>query len=193
MPISCKIIGKAQLIPVDLIYPPYPLIHGDKICEIITGQENLVGFDGLFTSNKKFKLGISSADCAAIFFKNSQKFGVIHAGWRGLCGNICENMMQIFQQDQEDFEVFVSPILDNFEIKKDFCHNQILAKFGNKFFENIKKSEKITFNFKAALKSILPENAKFDGRNTLKSPDLYSWRENKTPHRNFMIAGDLIN
>ncbi len=179
--------------------------HSNNIIEIKTGSENLENCDGLFVSlpsclrgvntieNQRgdilesYLLTIKTADCAPIVFISKNKFGVIHAGWRGLCGNIIENMLENFSE--KNIQIYVGPILPRFEIQKDFCYEKIQQKFGNKFFEI--KNENIFFNFKEALKSILPPQTIFDERNTFEEKNLASWRENKTDKRNFTIVGDF--
>ena len=71
--------------------------------------------------------------------------------------------------------------MHSFEIKKDFCFDQIQEKFGNKYF--IESEGKITFLFKDAIMSLLPKNANFDARNTFLDLSLPSFRRNKTSER----------
>ena len=159
-------------IPYDVIIPKQ--CHGTKIVEIITGNEDLSECDGVWTKNKSLILGIKTADCAPICFGDMEKFGVIHAGWRGLVNGICEQMLEIFNSNNT--YIFIGPMLPEFEIKKDYCYEAINKKFGEKFF--IEREGKIFFEFKDALISILP-NVKFDPRSTYTDKGLSSWRRDK--------------
>ena len=153
--------------------------HGLKIVEIITGQEDLTDCDGVWTRNKDFILGIKTADCAPVCFSDSEKFGILHAGWRGLVSGICEKMLDIFNSPET--EIFVGPMLPEFEIKKDSCYEAISQKFGSQFF--VEKDDEIIFKFKDALASILPK-AVFDPRTTFGDQSLSSWRRDKIRNQN---------
>jgi len=199
-----KTLSPKDEIP-DLVIVPIQT-HSDNIIEIKTGKENLENCDGIWTfitppsplltqegEIKHFLLGIKTADCAPIVFIDDEKFGVIHAGWRGLCGNIIENMLEIFlkkNSKNKNLKIWVGPILPKFEIQKDFCYNLIYQKFGETFFEE--KNNNIYFNFKKALASLLPK-AEFDNRNTLEDENLASFRENKTLERNITIVGEICD
>jgi len=160
--------------------------HSNNIIEIKTGKEDLQNCDGIITSNKNnFSLGIQTADCAAICFYNNENYGIIHAGWKGLMGGIIEKMLDDFVNPK----VFVSPILNEFEIQKDDCYEQIKNKFGDKYFyiKKTKNKDIIIFKFLEAIKSILPRNAIFDSRDTFKNTDLASWRRDGSGKRNYTI------
>lgn len=147
--------------------------HSTHIIEIKTGKEDLQNCDGLFTSQKNnFSLGIRTADCAAICFSDNEKYGIIHVGWRGLVGGIIEKMLNNFVNPK----VFVSPILNEFEIQKDDCYEKINQKFGKRYFYVKTENNKtiIFFKFLEAIKSVLPQNTIFDSRDTFKNSNLAS-------------------
>ena len=158
----------------DTIFPIQT--HSNNIVEIKTWKENLEDCDGIFTSKEhNFKLWIKTADCAAIVFEDDNYYGILHSGWRWLVNWIIEKMLEKFDNPK----VFVAPFLKEFEIQKDFCYNAIYQKFQDRFFEE--KNDKIIFHFEKAVKSVLPENAVFDTRDTYDDLDFYShrrWRNN---------------
>ncbi len=172
--------------------------HGNNIVEIITGQEHLSDCDGIWTcistmgekKRRTFQLGIKTADCAPICFWEEERYGILHAGWRGLCNGIIEKMLSKFEKPN----VWVGPILPQFEIQKDFCYDQIYTKFGDRFFTSSRNSpfpqrrgdKRILFDFKSALALILPM-AKFDNRSTYEKKDLASWRRDQDKRRNLTI------
>lgn len=174
---SITIYSNLEAIPSNVILPQQ--IHGDKIIEIITGDENLDNCDALITKNKSFHLGIKTADCAAICFTDGEKIGIAHIGWRGLCFSLIEKMLEKF--NQKNLRVFIGPFYHSFEIKKDFCFDKIQEKFGNKYF--IESGDRITFLFKDAIMSLLPPNTEMDPRNTFEDLSLPSYRRNKTLKR----------
>ena len=192
--INIKTYLPGESLPANLTLPQQT--HSNRIVEIITGEEDLSDCDGLWTrlysspckgrldGVMNFPLGVKTADCAAITFYDQEKYGIIHAGWRGLCNGVIENMLAIFDNPK----IWISPILSQFEIKQDFCYDQLQAKFGDQFF-NYKSvplekgeaggsTEVIIFDFQAALKSLLP-TAEFDSRNTTQDLTLASWRRDK--------------
>lgn len=161
--------------------------HSNRIIEVITGQEDLTGCDGVWTKNTDFTLGIKTADCAAIAFCNQDQFGIIHAGWRGLVNGIVEKMCKTAFPDnlnnlsRDKVQIWVGPILPQFEIQPDDCYDQIEAKFGEAFF--VEKAGKIYFDFRGALEHLLP-TAQFDGRSTYDTLELASWRRDQDLRRN---------
>ncbi|OGI60572.1 hypothetical protein A2641_03505 [Candidatus Nomurabacteria bacterium RIFCSPHIGHO2_01_FULL_37_25] len=154
-------------------------VHGNNIIEIITGGEKLASCDALITQNRKFSLGIKTADCATVCFTDGKKIGIAHIGWRGLCLSLIEKMLTHF--DFQNLNVFVGPFMHSFEIKKDFCFTQIQEKFGDKCF--IEKKDKIIFLFKDAIMSLLPQNTQIDDRDTFEDSSLPSFRRDKTKER----------
>lgn len=165
--------------------------HSNNIIEVITGEENTDNSDGLITSKDNiFSLGIKTADCAAICFYDENSYGIIHAGWRGLVNGIIEKMLDKFNNPK----VFVSPLLPEFEIKKDACYEQIHDKFGEKYFSITVQEDnpKIVFQFHKCLQSLLPGNTVFDNQDTFSDSSLASWRRDNTNDRNLTIISNLF-
>ncbi len=160
-----------------IIFPT--LVHGAKVVEILIGTENVEGVDGLVTKNKNLTLGIKTGDCAPICFSDGETIGIAHVGWPGLCAGMIENILPFFNKAK--LEVFVGPFIHSFQIKKDYCYEKIMPKFGEKFF--IMDGERIIFEFKKAVFSLLPENTIFDPRNTFEDLTLPSYRRDKTKER----------
>ncbi len=156
--------------------------HGTRIVEIVSGKEALTACDAVFSRDKKFVLGVKTADCAPITFYDGEKFGIAHAGWRGLCDGILDEFKDLFQAEAE---IFVGPFLPRFEIQRDFCFEKIEKKFGQNFF--VFEDGKIFFEFQKAISKILP-TAKFDGRSTFVEKDLASHRQDGGKERNLTIV-----
>lgn len=66
-------------------------VHGNNIVLADGKHEFYKNADGLITQNKMF-LGIRTADCLPIFIFDPKKkiIGAIHAGWKGLVGDIID-------------------------------------------------------------------------------------------------------
>ncbi len=137
------------------------LSHGDRIVTVESGSGDLHGCDALITENRSVSLGIKTADCAAICFGDGKKIGIAHIGWRGLCAGLVEKMLPNFNANE--LAIYVSPFLHSFEIQRDFCYDEVSKKFGSRFFT---EGDKLVFNFKEALSSLLPSQTIFDNRNT---------------------------
>lgn len=153
--------------------------HSSNFTEIITGGEDLNNYDGLITLSREFKLGIKTADCIPICLGDGKKIGIIHIGWRGLCSDLYEKVFRQF--DVNRLEIYVGPFLHSFSIKKDYCYDAIIKKFGEKFIMNSKGG--IFFDFEGAIKSIVPKNTVFDERNMKEDTTLPSNRRNGTKDR----------
>ncbi len=163
-------VGKNVIVP--------KLTHGSRIVAIVSGNENLEDCDALITEDRRFSLGIKTADCAPICFSDGNKIGIAHVGWPGLCLGLIEKMLAHF--DTATLAVYVGPFLHSFEIKKDFCYE----KLSQKFTEYIKQQpEKLIFNFKDAIRSLLPPGTAFDPRNTGEDTSFPSYRRDKTKER----------
>lgn len=172
-----KVYPKIEEVPEGVILPKQ--VHGEKIVELVDGSEDLSDCDAMITSNKDLVLGIRTADCAPVCFSDGDKIGIAHIGWPGLCLPLTEKMMTHF--NPKNLEVFVGPFMHSFEIKRDSCYDRLFTKFGDKFMSF--EEERIIFHFKDALTSILPQNTKFDYRNTYQDTTLPSYRRDKTTDR----------
>lgn len=149
-------------------------VHGTKIVNVVTGDEDVFGCDGLVSDNLSLTLGIATADCAPVCFFDGKRMGIAHVGWRGFCEGMIEKMLAYF--DANNLEIYVGPFMHNFEVKKDFCFEAISNKVGESFFEF---GEIIKFDFKKAVQSLLPSQAVFDERNTFATPIFPSFRRDK--------------
>jgi len=177
-----KTYKSEEKIPKNIIFPQQT--HSINILEIKTGDEHLVNCDGIWTRDKSKILGIKTADCAPIAFWEEDKFGIVHAGWRGLCDGIIEKMLEEFKNPN----IFVGPFLPKFQIQKDFCYDKIVSKFGEEFLIGIEEGGIMIFDFKSAIQSIL-SNADFDERSTFNELDLASWRRDQDDKRNITVIG----
>ncbi|MFA7302745.1 MAG: polyphenol oxidase family protein [Candidatus Paceibacterota bacterium] len=159
-----------------VVIPTLP--HGANIVSVQTGLEDLGDCDALITRDKTKMLGIKTADCAPVCFADGNTVGIAHVGWRGLCLGLVEKTAGHFSA--ESLVVYVAPFLNDFEIKKDDCYEQIAQKFGGQFFDE--REGRVMFNFKDAIASLLPPQTVFDVRTT-ENLSFPSYRRDKTIER----------
>lgn len=155
------------------------LVHGSTIMTVATGKEDLQECDAIITENRSLTLGIKTADCAPVCFADGKRIGIAHVGWRGLCLGLPEKMLGHF--DPGSLSIFVAPFLHSFEIHRDFCYDQITAKFGEQFIDQ--KGTTLIFRFADALRSVLPPGVLFDTRDTGTDLSLPSHRRGNTDER----------
>lgn len=151
-------------------------IHSTTVIEVRSKEEQRRVGDAIITHNPHITLGVHTRDCAPICFGDDDKVAVAHVGWRGLTSGLIENVLLHF--DVLPKEVFVGPFLHSFEVKKDECYDEIMAKFGEVFFRM--EDGRIIFNFKHALASLLPVHTVWDGRDTEHTQELPSHRHKRT-------------
>ena len=155
------------------------LSHGNRVVVVRLVHDDVVDCDAVITSNKILSLGIRTADCAPICFSDGEKIGIAHVGWRGLCLGLIEKMICTF--NQSSLEIVIGPRIDSFLITRDACYERIVTKFGERFFRF--NDDEITFMFKDAIASLVPQHAIFDVRSTNGDTTLPSHRRDTTSKR----------
>lgn len=88
-------------------------VHSGRVIKI-DSPGRYGNIDGLVTLNKKIVLSIQTADCVPIFLfdKNTQIFGLVHAGWRGTLLGIAGKTIKIFIKygaDPANIQVLLGP------------------------------------------------------------------------------------
>ena len=90
-------------------------VHGSAV-HSVTGDDagrKIHGADGLVTNIPGLPLGVFTADCVPVFLSEInkravRKIGILHVGWRGLCGGIIENGVSFFDKASNLF-VHIGP------------------------------------------------------------------------------------
>ncbi len=105
------------------------LVHGNEI--VAVGEKDkgkiIPNIDGLVTNEKSLYLLITVADCAPVYFFDSQQkaVGLAHAGWRGVVKNISrslvDRMVETCGSKASSIVAHVGPHIRecHFEIKED--------------------------------------------------------------------------
>lgn len=105
----------ARAIGVDKVIFP-SLVHGTSVLEV-TGEDQFLEADAIYTRQKGIGIGVTHADCqAALFFDPIQKIvGALHAGWRGQVKGIYETLVSSLKEKEgvlpENLYVSISPSL----------------------------------------------------------------------------------
>lgn len=140
---------KAGIDPVDVVSA---LLANGSEAQIIENRKNkiITGIDALVTSKKNLYLSITVADCVPVFFYEPRKkiIGIVHAGWRGIIGNIIGNTLETIKKldgNINELEVFLGPGINacHFEIKEDVVdkfaiYSSYIIKRDNKIFVDLK-------------------------------------------------------
>ena len=151
--------------------------HSNKVLEVNYKNDLSLNADAIITERDDILLGILTADCAPIIILGENKFGIIHAGWKGLLNGIIENTINKLISCGEKIEklnVFVGPHLKeySFEVKKDFI--EILKKKVDheRFINNV--NERFYFDFSKLIEEKLKKhniiNLNISSENTFTNP-----------------------
>jgi YfiH family protein len=86
-------------------------VHGTEVLDVDEIHGELEG-DGLITSTPNLALAILIADCVPILMvdESSPRFGVIHAGWRGLAAGVIASALSHFE-DPCSVHAFIGPCI----------------------------------------------------------------------------------
>lgn len=87
-----------------------------------------IAADGAVTTNPEILLGIKTADCAPVLLADYQHgvIGAAHAGWRGACRGIVENVVKLMLEkgaQKKDIVAAVGPCLQ----QQSFCCHADMA------------------------------------------------------------------
>jgi hypothetical protein len=86
-------------------------VHGDDVLEVTEAPFSGEG-DGLVTTMTGVALAMLVADCVPLLLadESSARFGVVHAGWRGLTSGVLKRAMAHFEQPRA-VRAFVGPCI----------------------------------------------------------------------------------
>ena len=154
--------------------------HSDKF--LIIKQSGIYKADALITNEKNLPLIVKTADCMPILVSDDINVSAIHAGWRGLQKKILEKTLSSF--NKPTLKVFIGPHAQKccYEVKND------VAFYFKKFI--VKREGKIFLNMTGVVQNYLNTfKIKYEISDdcTICNPDYFSYRENKTPNRQFGI------
>ncbi len=112
----------------------------------------------MITDQKKFPIGVLTADCAPIMIYDDDKkvIGVIHAGWKGAYKGILKRVINFLYKKgckKKNIITVIGPCISSssYEIKQDFLKKFLKSDTRNKIFFNFKK-KRIFFDLRKYIK-----------------------------------------
>jgi YfiH family protein len=86
-------------------------VHGSRIVEVKDAPVMSEG-DGMVSERTDVALAVLVADCVPILLvdESSPRFGVVHAGWRGLAGGVIARALSQFESSQR-VHAFIGPCI----------------------------------------------------------------------------------
>jgi len=162
-------------------------VHSNRIIDAYEGMDEEA--DGIITDDFKFAPFILTADCYNIFFntENEKKFGIVHAGWRGIANGIVEELAGKMKGDSK--VIIAQGICQNhFEVKSDVMH-LFSNKYGDEHIISDKKGS-YRIDLRSMIEKILSDHAEVSHIklcNICESGKLYSYRQNSAEERNLSI------
>lgn len=165
--LKCHQIHSAEILPLEQVSP--------------TSKA-----DGICSSQLQQPLAVVTADCLPIALCGAAGVALVHAGWRGLAGNILAHERI---KSLNPTYALIGPHIsaDNYEVQPDFLQN-----FPNGQSAFIHKDEKIFFSQEIEAKRQLAElygPITIESSNicTFNNSELHSYRENQTSLRNWNV------
>lgn len=99
---------KTALMPVALspyreTMPEKKQVHGVRVVDVTTPNQECGECDALYTSQPNILLTILTADCLPVIFsrQDGKAIAVAHAGWRGLIDGVLEQVAKRISQDDD--------------------------------------------------------------------------------------------
>lgn len=167
------------------------------------------GYDSLVTSLPGVMLCVSTADCLPVFLYDTANhvIGIAHSGWRGTCGGIAINtievMRRLFGTKPENLTVALGPSIcgDCYEVRQD-----VLQYFSDRYdsdemrqIARPKEGDKYLLDNKAAVRldlvksGIIPEKIYDTGICSYESSNYASYRrDGRVEHYEQTLSGIVL-
>jgi len=162
-------------------------VHGNTVLEKSDVRNGKSEADGIYCLNEEYQnLAIKTADCLPICVLGEKGVAMLHAGWRGIDTNIFSpfNLNKI-----APFHFYIGPgiSVDHYEVQPDFQAN--FRELENCF---IHRDNRLFFDLKLAAKTLISHQfpaatIEITQIDTFTSPELHSYRKNKTEQRNWNL------
>ncbi len=141
-------------------------IHGREAVVIddkdkIYGTQNLPKADAIVTNLSKVAIGVVTADCGAILFRDEEKniIGAAHAGWRGAKLGVIKTSIEAMKNlGAKNIKAILGPMIqqDSYEVSKEFLDDFLSEDLANKiFFKNGANDDKFLFDLPAYIEKKL--------------------------------------
>ena len=162
-------------------------------------EDALIGYDAMYTREKNLWLWTFHADCCPVllYCPTQHIVAAIHSGWKGTVGEIVKKVTSHLIENEkcspQDIYAYIGPSInqENFEAKDDIIDLVKQMSFDTSSFYKQKEDGAYLLDSKGLIKQQLlllgvkEENITVSPYCTIKDEDLFfSYRRNKSPHRN---------
>lgn len=183
--ISEKKDGTAREIK-DFIYASQ--VHGDNIYTLEKKEEFIsTENDGIISKLINTKIWVLLADCTGIVIMWTDRYGIVHAGWKWLKNEIIKKALDILQKNWEKIEtlkIYIWPSIRQccYEVGEEF-----LEYFDEKYFD--RHDWKLYFDMIKKFKDVLldawvvKENIEINSNCTACSWHFFSYRKQNNNQR----------
>lgn len=162
-------------------------IHGNTVLEVSEIHNGKSEADGIYCMNDDYRvLAIKTADCLPICVLGEKGVAMLHAGWRGIDTNI---FSPFALNKIAPFHFYIGPgiSVDNYEVQPNFKDN--FRELDHCFTH---RDDKLFFDLKLAAKTLISHQfpaaqIEIAGVDTFTSPELHSYRKDKTEKRNWNL------
>lgn len=166
-------------------------VHGNNIEYIKSiSLKPIPQTDALFTDISNCALAVLTADCLpiALSLEDGSKFGLIHAGWKGLLSGVLESFIKCIGNDNLKISAWIGPSISakNYEVGREvyelFIEKDINSQSSFSQIEDNKWLFDLQMEAKRILElqNIMTENSEMC---TYDSENFYSYRKNQTNAR----------
>ncbi len=170
-------------------------VHGSQFTRIQSRSSCYRGVDGLFGARAGAMLTLRTADCFPVFVREAsgKRFGLLHAGWRGLSENIITKALNCWFERPVEIILGAGVAPSDYEVEED-----VVKAFSEGL--NLNRQDLIDQNFLSEdfldLTAIIEWEAQradpdvrslfsfpFSTSSTDEGPPLLSYREDRTEDR----------
>lgn len=185
----------------------HKVTRADKGRGSVSMDDAIPDTDALYTFEPGLLLCCFTADCVPVIFYNEPAglVGVIHSGWMGTVKEITPKVFKYLTEteriDMSDTHVLIGPAIsqEKFEVDEDVCDRFRTLGYANKFICYNELTHKyhidnqLVVRRQCELLGISSENITVDRTCTYKSPEGFSWRQNKScgRHMSFILSNRL--
>ncbi len=147
--------------------------------------------DALICRTPGILLGVFTADCVPVLLRGDQEIGVIHAGWRGFTEDIFDRFFNQWQTRPGRISALIGPCIctNCYEVGPEVADRFHVAERTNMSEKNPHLNLRLAARNRLMDSGIPAAHIQDDPRCTACCPQLYSYRQNKTPYRNLSVIG----
>jgi|SRR5690554_2806641 len=171
----------------------YKVTSEDRGRGALSKDNAIPNTDALYTTESNITLCTFTADCVPVIFYNHKSgiIGVIHSGWQGtvkeITRKVFEHIREVENCDIEEFQVYLGPAIsqEKFEVDEDVFVKFKNLGYADEFIYYNDETNKYhidnqkTVKKQCELSGIPSKNISIDSTCTYRSPQGFSYREDK--------------